>query len=255
MTIQGARLFGTRIASNLVRNYRHTTRSRRLNWRNVQSKQVVSRKRLPEALSVVASAAADPTPPPDWSLDSILSVVNHLPDVASTLLAHSPPPPDPVLALTTVALVTANDVVPFIPCQPLVVAVASQLGVWAYPLCVTGQTLAGLIAFASARTAAQSTMVQNKAADLLKDNPKALEKFRAFQNVGSNSSERTVFLALLGLRVTPIFPFSIGNYLLGSATRIGYRPFVVATFLGCCISQSLSVSVGMGGAEIIKAYM
>jgi uncharacterized membrane protein YdjX (TVP38/TMEM64 family) len=193
--------------------------------------------------------------PSTFSLEELVDLMNHLPDVAATLIAHSPPCPTAMVALSTAALVTANDVVPCFPCQPLVMAVASQLGIWAFPICVTGQTLGGVLAFGGARMAANSGVVKGKAMELLKGNDKALEKFKEFQAIGSNSKESMQLAALMGLRLTPFFPFTSGNYVLGSATSVGYRPFALATLFGCCVSQIISVGVGMGGAELVKSAL
>ena len=65
--------------------------------------------------------------------------------------------------------------------------------------------------------------------------------------------EWTVFLALVGLRFAPFFPFSAGNYLLGGATTVTIRSFIVATILGCLASNAISVLIGMGvGIELLQ---
>jgi uncharacterized membrane protein YdjX (TVP38/TMEM64 family) len=107
-------------------------------------------------------------------------------------------------------------------------ALGSHLGVWAFPICVLGQTLAGLLAFASARTAADSDRVQHVLDSL---GTQAESKFNEFRQLGTGE-ERTVLLALIlaliGLRLAPFFPFSAGNYLLGGGHS---RPNT--TFFNC----------------------
>lgn len=174
---------------------------------------------------------------------------------------------NPLAVLSTIALVTASDMVPFVPCQPLAISLGAKYGVYAFPLCLVGQTMAGVLAFQSSRKVSDAEQVQNVLESLGEDGKLRFQKFRTESLLGgskdgngdidSNSNsdggatdERTVFIALVGLRLAPFFPFSAGNYLLGGATDVGLRPFVLATILGCMLSNAVSVLVGMGGAEL-----
>lgn len=123
------------------------------------------------------------------------------------------------------------------------------LGVWAFPICVAGQTLAGFLAFSTARTAADSQETQKVLSSL---GDEAQTKFDEFRRLGTTENEFQVLLALIGLRLAPFFPFSAGNYLLGGGTGVGWKPFLVATLLGCLLSNSISVSIGIGGSELIQ---
>lgn len=126
------------------------------------------------------------------------------------------------------------------------------MGVWAFPICVTGQALAGILAFSFARRAADS---QHLAEVLNSLGDEARTEFQNFRKLGSTESEEKVLLALIGLRLAPFFPFSAGNYLLGGGTSVGLKPFVVATLVGCLLSNFLSVSVGIGGSELLQQSM
>lgn len=166
------------------------------------------------------------------------------------------PPPGPLSALSTVALVTASDMIPFVPCQPLAVALGSQLGIWAFPICVVGQTLAGTIAFTTARRVTDdiSSTTNERANEILNSlGDDARGKFETFRRLGTDAKEGTVLLALIGLRLAPFFPFSAGNYLLGSATGVALRPFLIATVFGCFLSNFLSVAIGITGGEVFQA--
>jgi len=169
--------------------------------------------------------------------------------VSSIVQVANPPPPAPDLftTLSTIALVTASDMVPFVPCQPLAIALGSKLGLWAFPICVTGQCLAGVLAFQAARAAADSDSVRKVLDSLGEDGKRQFEEFR---KLGTDEGEGKVLLTLIGLRLAPFFPFSAGNYLLGGATGVSLRPFIVATLFGCLLSNFLSISVGIGGAEL-----
>ena len=207
--------------------------------------------------------------PPSLQLENIPTQVNNVQMFISAASATTTPPTFP-RALSTVALVTASDMIPFIPCQPLAMTLGSQMGVYAFPICVLGQTLAGILAFRSARLASDSKQVQTLL-ESLKDETR--EQFESFRKLGSTNidtdafdindqnrsrqyqllrEEAKVLLALIGLRLAPFFPFSAGNYLLGGATGVGLRPFIIATVFGCFLSNLLSVGIGMGGAELFS---
>jgi uncharacterized membrane protein YdjX (TVP38/TMEM64 family) len=153
--------------------------------------------------------------------------------------------------LSSYALVTFSDMVPFVPCQPLAVALGAKLGfTWAFPITLAGQTTAGVFAFNLGRRAADTELVQGYLESL---DEEALEKFREFQSKTSSETQddRTLLLALIGLRITPFFPFSAGNYLLGGTTSVPLNLFCVATLVGCLLSNFLSTSVGAGGAMLL----
>ena len=167
----------------------------------------------------------------------------------------------PWVMLSTTALVTVSDMVPFVPCQPLAISLGARYGVEAVPVCVVGQTLAGVLAFQSSRTVAEVVQVPQLLASLGDAGRLRFQKFQIQSRLGEGDDEtggggaaepeRTVLFALVGLRLAPFFPFSAGNYLLGGATEVGLRPFVVATLLGCTVSNAISILLGMGGAELL----
>lgn len=148
-------------------------------------------------------------------------------------------------------LVTASDMIPFVPCQPLAIALGAKLGFSvAFPITTAGQTTAGILAFTTARRAASSDLVQNASNRL---NPEAMAEFENFQKLTSREEQddRTILLGLIGLRLAPFFPFSAGNYLLGGATAVPLSLYIIATLFGCVLSNFLSTSVGSGGAAIV----
>ena len=151
--------------------------------------------------------------------------------------------------LTSYCLVTAADMVPFVPCQPLAIALGAQLGFGlAFPITAMGQTSAGILAFLAARKAANSEIAQETVSTKL--SPEALQKLQEFRQMtdAEEQGDQKILLALIGLRLAPFFPFSAGNYLLGGSTSVPLRLFVVATLMGCFFSNFLSVSIGAGGA-------
>lgn len=189
-----------------------------------------------EAQSGLLQAATD-----GQLLDSVISSI--------TIFSDSP------IALITgsYALVTAADMVPFVPCQPLAVALGAKLGFSvAFPVTVAGQTTAGILAFSFARRAADTDLFRDAATAKLR--PDALDAFEKFRNItagGTKKDDRNVLLSLIGLRLAPFFPFSAGNYLLGSATAVPLYLFTIATLFGCILSNFVSTSIGAGGAMIL----
>jgi uncharacterized membrane protein YdjX (TVP38/TMEM64 family) len=165
----------------------------------------------------------------------------------SQILDHSTIP-DPLSFVSTLLLVTGSDMIPFLPCQPLAISLGATYGIWAYPICVVGQTLAGILSFQTSRTASDSQKVQDLINNLGQE---AQSKFQEFKELGQTEDESKVLLTLIGLRLAPMFPFSATNYLLGGGTSVTWKPFVIATIFGCLLSNLLSVSVGMGGSELL----
>ena len=154
-----------------------------------------------------------------------------------------------VTVLASYCIVTASDMVPFVPCQPIAIAMGAKLGFSvAFPVALFGQSTAGVLAFTGARKAANSAAAQSVASSKLSE--EALDKLDELRKLtdAEKQGDGRILLALIGLRLAPFFPFSAGNYLLGSTTSVPLRLFIIATILGCFASNLLSVSVGAGGA-------
>eukprot|EP00586_Coscinodiscus_wailesii_P014165 CAMPEP_0172506004 /NCGR_PEP_ID=MMETSP1066-20121228/191090_1 /TAXON_ID=671091 /ORGANISM="Coscinodiscus wailesii, Strain CCMP2513" /LENGTH=188 /DNA_ID=CAMNT_0013282845 /DNA_START=108 /DNA_END=676 /DNA_ORIENTATION=+ len=152
--------------------------------------------------------------------------------------------------VTSFAIVTASDMVPFVPCQPIAIALSAKLGLAAYPILVVGQTVAGVLAFQASRKTANSKIVADALNSL---DVETAKKFEEFRRLGGTEDESKVLAALIGLRLAPFFPFSAGNYLLGGATSVNIRPFLIATLFGCALSNVLNVSVGVGGGNALSS--
>lgn len=157
-------------------------------------------------------------------------------------------------ALASYCLVTAADMVPFVPCQPLAVALGAKLGFGlAFPITSLGQTTAGVLAFGAARNLSNSPFARGAVADALP--PETVQRLDEFRRLttAEEQGDAKILLALIGLRLSPFFPFSAGNYLLGSTTSVPLRLFVAATLLGCVLSNFVSVSVGAAGGAMLSA--
>lgn len=163
---------------------------------------------------------------------------------------------NPIALISTIALVTGTDMLPSVPFQPLAMSLGAKYGACAFPVCVVGQTLAAVLAFQSSRKVSDSKEVQKVLESLGEEGQNGLHKFKTESLLGGGDSdesetsfekERNVFFALVGLRQLPFFPF---NYLLGAATDVSLRPFVLATIVTCMFSNAVSILMGMGGAEL-----
>jgi uncharacterized membrane protein YdjX (TVP38/TMEM64 family) len=151
-------------------------------------------------------------------------------------------------------LVTACDMVPFVPCQPLAIALGAKLGFpLAFPITTAGQTTAGVFAFTVARKATDLQLVQDSLRKLNDDD--AVAKFEDFKRMTSEEEQddRSILLGLIALRLAPFFPFSAGNYLLGGGTSVPLRLFAIATLFGCILSNLLSTSIGSGGVMLWRS--
>src|SRR5258705_12419291 len=105
--------------------------------------------------------------------------------------------------------------VAFVPGSVLTVAAGAIFGLWAGTLYVfIGATLAACISFALARGALRSAIERR-----LEGNARLAAIDRAIAAEG----RRIVFL----LRLSPLFPFSLGNYALG-LTRVRFADYAVA---------------------------
>lgn len=152
-----------------------------------------------------------------------------------------------------VPLVTLSDMIPFVPCQPIAVALGSTIGWIALPICAAGQLLAALFSFIIARKSTESTAAQNAFDTLPPNAKKILERIKNTEpnDVGEPDNSLQTFATLIALRFSP-FPFSAGNYVIGSLTNVGLRSFGFATAIGCIMSNFASVGVGVQGMAFIS---
>jgi uncharacterized membrane protein YdjX (TVP38/TMEM64 family) len=153
-------------------------------------------------------------------------------------------------------LVTCGDMIPFVPCQPLAVALGAKLGWLAFPITSFGQLTAGILSFTSARQLSKSVLADEEAITSSKLSPEAIQKLEDFRKLTTQEEQgdMKILYALIGLRLAPFFPFSAGNYLLGASTDVPLRLFFLATLFGCLLSNFISVSAGAGGAYFLSVH-
>lgn len=156
--------------------------------------------------------------------------------------------------LVSYCLVTVADMVPFLPCQPLAIALGAKFGFSvAFPITALGQTTAGFLAFSAARQASNSDFAKQQTMQLSEEAQLQLQEFRKMTNA-KQQGDAKILMALVGLRLAPFFPFSAGNYLLGGTTSVPLGLFLLATVFGCLASNFLSVSIGAGGAMLFSGF-
>ena len=197
------------------------------------------------------------------AIDQLISTYD-TPPLLNNLLSNFDIKQHPIITiLTTYCLVTACDMIPFVSCQPLAIALGAKFGFSiAFPITSLGQCTAGILAFTSARQLSNNVM--NNTPDEASEeeemtmytdklSPEALQKLQEFRTLTSTEEQGNIkiLLALIGLRLAPFFPFSAGNYLLGGTTSVPISLFGVATLFGCLLSNFLSVSLGSAGGALL----
>ena len=177
-------------------------------------------------------------------------------NIFSTLEISSADHPTISTIVASYVLVTCGDMIPFVPCQPLAVALGAKLGWLAFPITSFGQLTAGILSFSSARQLSKSVLADEEAIASIKLSPEAIQKLQDFRKLTTQDeqSDVKILLALIGLRLAPFFPFSAGNYLLGATTDVPLRLFVLATLVACLLSNFISVSAGAGGAYFLSGH-
>jgi uncharacterized membrane protein YdjX (TVP38/TMEM64 family) len=136
----------------------------------------------------------------------------------------------------------------------LLYVVAEVLIVPATPLTASSGYLFGLVGGVSIVLAAATvaagvsfvlgrTLLKEPISKILEDNP----RFKAVDGV----LEREGFKIILLLRLSPLFPFAISNYLYG-LTSVKFEEYIVATLLGFLPGTLLYVYSGMVGASLIE---
>lgn len=119
------------------------------------------------------------------------------------------------------------------PCALLTVAAGVMYGLWGIPLVVASATTGAAIAFVIARYLAFDRVDR-----LLEKRPFTRALKAAIENEGLK------FMVLL--RVSPLVPFNVNNYLLGVAP-VTFRSYILATFIGTLPGTILYIYLGTFG--------
>lgn len=128
----------------------------------------------------------------------------------------------------------------FIPGLALTVAAGALFGLfWGLVTVSIASTTTGALAFLIARHLAR---------DAVNEQARKYRKFEAVDRAIGQGGGRIVLM----LRLVPVFPFSIGNYLLG-LTRVRFWPYVLASWIGMLPGTFVYVYFGHVGRMGIQA--
>ena len=121
----------------------------------------------------------------------------------------------------------------FVPGSVMTIAAGVLFGLWGIPVVSVGSTLGAALAFLISRYLAREQVKKLVAA-----NP----KFRAIDKAVGEQGGRLIGL----LRLSPVIPFNLSNYFYG-LTNVGFRPYVLASWLGMLPGGCLYVYLGSAG--------
>jgi uncharacterized membrane protein YdjX (TVP38/TMEM64 family) len=132
-------------------------------------------------------------------------------------------------------------VVLLVPASAMTLAAGLAFGLAAIPLVILAATIGAALAFLIS-----GHFITDNVKRLSEGHPRSKAIYKAV----SGGGWKVVFL----LRLSPIMPFSVLNYVLG-ATELRFWPFVSATFVGIIPAVALYVYVGALGKAAIAGTM
>jgi uncharacterized membrane protein YdjX (TVP38/TMEM64 family) len=132
------------------------------------------------------------------------------------------------------ALVYIVATVAMAPGSPLTLAAGLAFGLAAFPTVVVAATIGAALAFLSGRYLARSWV------------DRQTQRSRTFRAVDrAVEAEGWKIVALM--RLSPLVPFNLQNYFFGAA-KVGFWPYLLATFFGIMPGTLLYVWIGSLGA-------
>jgi uncharacterized membrane protein YdjX (TVP38/TMEM64 family) len=135
------------------------------------------------------------------------------------------------LAVFALAYVVAT--IAMLPCAPLSVIAGLAWGIWALPLVIVAALVGASLAFQIGRHLAQDRVHAWAAT-----RPRGAAVIEAVSEQG--------WKIVLLLRLSPVVPFNVQNYLFG-ITTIGFVPYAMATAVGILPGALLFISIGTFG--------
>jgi uncharacterized membrane protein YdjX (TVP38/TMEM64 family) len=128
------------------------------------------------------------------------------------------------------------------PASPLSFGAGALFGVWTGLLVISlASTIAAALAFLIARHSARDAIVQRV---------DRFRRFRAIDRAITTGGARIVAL----LRLSPLVPFSIGNYLFG-LTGVRWLPYVVVSWLFMLPGTFMQVYLGYMGFKSVTSML
>jgi uncharacterized membrane protein YdjX (TVP38/TMEM64 family) len=145
-----------------------------------------------------------------------------------------------VAGLVAFAIIYMVAAVLFLPASILTLGAGAVFGILRGTVVVSaGATLGAAAAFLIARYLARA-----RVALWAEENP----RFAALDRAVGNEGGRIVFL----MRLSPIFPYNLLNYLFG-LTRVGFVPYLLASWLGMLPGTILYVYLGFVGRALARS--
>ena len=145
-----------------------------------------------------------------------------------------------IAGLVAFALFYMIAAVLFLPGSLLTLGAGAVFGLWRGTLVVSaGATLGAAAAFLIARYLARKSV-----ALWAQENP----GFAALDQAVGREGGKIVFL----VRLSPLFPYNLVNYLFG-LTRVGFFPYLLASWLGMLPGTILYVYLGFAGRALVGA--
>jgi uncharacterized membrane protein YdjX (TVP38/TMEM64 family) len=138
-----------------------------------------------------------------------------------------------IWGIVVFALAYVLATVALIPCAPLSIVAGLAWGLWALPLVLVAAMTGSSLAFEIARRLARAR-VEAWAAR----HPRGAAVAEAVREQG--------WRIVLLLRLSPVVPFNMQNYLFG-ITGIGFVPYAVATAIGVLPGAALFIAIGAFG--------
>jgi uncharacterized membrane protein YdjX (TVP38/TMEM64 family) len=138
-------------------------------------------------------------------------------------------------------LVYVIAIVLLVPASAMTLAAGIAFGLAGVPLVIMAATIGSACAFFIARR-----FITGNVQKLIEGHPRSEAIYKAVSDGG--------WKVVLLLRLSPIMPFSVLNYVLG-ATELRFLPFVSATFVGIIPAVVLYVYLGALGKAAIAGTM
>lgn len=131
------------------------------------------------------------------------------------------------------AAVYAVATVLLVPGSVLTLGAGVTYGLWGFPVVAVGATVGAMLAFLVGRYAARRRVEARLAND---------RRFRAVDQAVEDEGWKIVAL----LRLSPLLPFNLQNYLYG-ITKVRFLPYSLATFFGILPGTLMYVYFGAAG--------
>jgi uncharacterized membrane protein YdjX (TVP38/TMEM64 family) len=145
--------------------------------------------------------------------------------------------------------------VPGAPTQPIAITTGALFGFQEGLACVVvGQALAAAAAIALARSPVAKAFV-GRVEDALAASGPLKRSLDAIAATIDSQSALGVMGTIIGVRQSPVIPFSLGNYFLGLFTEAPLLAVVAGTVVGCLPLNALWVYVGSTTSGALGAIL